>query len=82
MPVAQSLAKDTENSYLVISKARKITKRNYSLNFNSVSTSQSTIFYRRLKGVLDLGFLYPLTKSYYGASGQKSIDPVVFLNYV
>jgi len=35
-------------------------------------------FYRRLKEVLDLHFLYPLTKSYYGESGQKSIDPVVF----
>jgi len=35
-------------------------------------------FYRRLKGVLDLDFLYPLTKIYYGGSGQKSIDPVVF----
>jgi transposase len=28
--------------------------------------------------VLDLGFLYPLTKGYYGESRQKSIDPVVF----
>jgi len=35
-------------------------------------------FYRRLKGVLDLDFLYRLTKKYYGESGQKSIDPVVF----
>ena len=35
-------------------------------------------FYRRLKGVLDLHFLYKLTKGYYGDSGQKSIDPVVF----
>ncbi|WP_339712497.1 IS1182 family transposase [uncultured Kriegella sp.] len=35
-------------------------------------------FYRRLKGAIDLGFLYPLTKGYYGGSGQKSIDPIVF----
>lgn len=35
-------------------------------------------FYRRLKEILDLNFLYPLTKQYYGVSGQKSIDPVVF----
>ena len=35
-------------------------------------------FYRRLKEVLDLRFLYDLTKGYYGESGQKSIDPVVF----
>ena len=35
-------------------------------------------FYRRLKEVVDLRFLYPLTKGYYGEGGQKSIDPVVF----
>jgi len=35
-------------------------------------------FYRRLKQALDLGFVYPRTKEYYGDSGQKSIDPVVF----
>lgn len=35
-------------------------------------------FYRRLKEVLELHFLYRLTKCYYGESGQKSIDPVVF----
>ncbi len=35
-------------------------------------------FYRRLKGVVDLNFLYALTNDFYGSSGQKSIDPVVF----
>jgi transposase len=35
-------------------------------------------FYRRLKSVLDLGFLYERTKFLYGSSGQKSIDPIVF----
>lgn len=35
-------------------------------------------FYSRLKKVLDLEFLYPLTEKFYGESGQKSIDPVVF----
>ena len=35
-------------------------------------------FYRRLKSVLDLNFLYSSTKGHYGQSGQKSIDPVVF----
>ncbi|HKJ79907.1 MAG TPA: IS1182 family transposase [Prolixibacteraceae bacterium] len=35
-------------------------------------------FYRRLKGALDLEFLYKLTRPYYGESGQKSIDPTVF----
>ena len=35
-------------------------------------------FYRRLKEVLDLSFLYQQTHVYYGKCGQKSIDPVVF----
>jgi transposase len=35
-------------------------------------------FYRRLKEVVHLGFLYKATKPYYGSCGQKSIDPVVF----
>jgi transposase len=35
-------------------------------------------FYRRLKGILNLGYLYKETKGHYGNSGQKSIDPVVF----
>lgn len=34
--------------------------------------------YRRLQQVLQLQYLYQLTKPYYGISGQKSIDPVVF----
>lgn len=35
-------------------------------------------FYRRLKSVLDLRFVYQATKPYYGNCGQKSIDPSVF----
>ncbi|WP_421920086.1 transposase [Marinifilum sp.] len=35
-------------------------------------------FYRRLRSVLDLSFLYKKTQAYYGKCGQKSIDPVVF----
>lgn len=35
-------------------------------------------FYRQLQSVLDLNYLYALTKDFYGDSGQKSIDPVVF----
>lgn len=49
--------------------------------FNSFRLSDrvpETNFYRRLKGVLDLDFLYRLTREYYGDSGQKSIDPLVF----
>ena len=37
-----------------------------------------TNFYRRLKEVLHLDFLYKDTRCYYGSSGQSSIDPVVF----
>lgn len=35
-------------------------------------------FYRRLKEILPLDFLYQHTNDYYGNSGQKSIDPIVF----
>ena len=35
-------------------------------------------FYRRLRKVVDLQYLYKQTKPYYGDCGQKSIDPVVF----
>nr|WP_211359304.1 transposase [Bizionia myxarmorum] len=35
-------------------------------------------FYRQLKSVLDLKYLYKLTEPFYGVTGQKSIDPVVF----
>ena len=35
-------------------------------------------FYRRLREVLDLSFLYKQTDACYGTCGQKSIDPVVF----
>jgi len=36
-------------------------------------------FYRRLKNVLNLQWLYKATKQYYGTEGQQSIDPVVFM---
>ncbi|HKO80027.1 MAG TPA: IS1182 family transposase [Chitinophagaceae bacterium] len=35
-------------------------------------------FYRRLKGLLNLQWLYAATRKYYGTEGQQSIDPVVF----
>lgn len=47
-------------------------------NFQLSERVPKTNFYRRLKEVFDLSYLYPLTKEYYGVSGQKSIDPVVF----
>jgi transposase len=39
-------------------------------------------FYRRLKQVLDLRWLYKATKKYYGTEGQQSIDPVVFFKLI
>lgn len=35
-------------------------------------------FYRRLKEILELHWLYKATRNYYGTEGQQSIDPVVF----
>ncbi len=39
-------------------------------------------FYRRLKDLLDLNFLYQSTASYYGKCGQKSIDAVIFFKFM
>jgi hypothetical protein len=36
-------------------------------------------FYHRLKGILNLQWVYRETKKYYCSEGQQSIDPVVFL---
>jgi transposase len=35
-------------------------------------------FYRRLKEVVNLQWLYKATEKYYGTQGQQSVDPVVF----
>ena len=39
-------------------------------------------FYRRLRELLDLQWLYKATKKYYGTEGQQSIDPVVFFKLI
>ncbi|MEY2916369.1 MAG: hypothetical protein RIS73_83, partial [Bacteroidota bacterium] len=39
-------------------------------------------FYRQLKTLLDLSWLYTATKKYYGREGQESIDPVVFFKLI
>ena len=39
-------------------------------------------FYRRLKELLDLQWLYKATEKYYGSEGQKSIDPIVFMKLI
>lgn len=57
-------------------------KKNYQEKlFNNFQLSDripKNNFYGRLKQELDFQFLYSMTKKYYGSSGQKSIDPVVF----
>lgn len=53
--------------------------------FNSFQLSERVPkenFYRRLKSELDLSFITPLTKIYYGEEGQKSIDPIVFFKLI
>lgn len=47
-------------------------------SFNLVDRVPENNFYRRLKSVLDLDFLYNETRAYYGRCGQESIDPTVF----
>jgi len=39
-------------------------------------------FYRKLKNLLDLRWLYKQTAKYYGTEGQQSIDPVVFFKLI
>jgi len=48
------------------------------LSFSLSNRVPENNFYRRLKKILELGFLYALVKPYYGSEGQKSIDPTVF----
>lgn len=52
------------------------------VNFQLSDHIPADNFYRRLKEQLDLRFIYPLTAEYYGAEGQKSIDPVVFIKLI
>ena len=47
-------------------------------NFQLSDRVPADNFYRRLKEVLNLQWLYKATKQYYGTEGQQSIDPVVF----
>ena len=57
-------------------------KKNYQeklyMNFQLSRRIPEENFYRRLKDLLDLNFIYKLVKPYYGTEGQKSLDPVVF----
>ncbi|MCH2193121.1 hypothetical protein [Kordia sp.] len=59
-------------------QGKKIYQEKLFSNFQLSDRIPKQNFYRRLLGVLDLDYLYELTKRYYGHSRQKSIDPVVF----
>ena len=59
-------------------QGKKIYQEKLFNNFQLSDRIPKENFYRRLLEVLDLTYLYELTKRYYGSSGQKSIDPVVF----
>jgi transposase len=47
-------------------------------NFQLSERVPADNFYRRLKEVLQLQWLYTATQKYYGREGQQSIDPIVF----
>jgi transposase len=59
-------------------QGKKVYQEKLFSNFQLSGRVPKENFYRRLKDVLDLSFLYQLTKPYYGSCGQKSIDPIVF----
>jgi transposase len=59
-------------------QVKKIYQEKLFLQFQLSDRVPADNFYRRLKQVLQLDFLYKQTKAFYGDSGQKSIDPVVF----
>ena len=52
------------------------------LNFQLSDKIPEDNFYRKLKSLLDLNWLYKETSKYYGSEGQESIDPVVFFKLI
>ena len=59
-------------------QGKKIYQEKLFANFQLSDRVPKNNFYRRLHKVLDLDFLYKLTRPFYGESGQESIDPIVF----
>lgn len=59
-------------------QGRKIYQEKLFSSFQLSRRVPENSFYRRLHDTLDLSFLYPITRQYYGRCGQKSLDPVVF----
>ena len=59
-------------------QGKKIYEPKFFNSFNLADRIPENNFYRRLKEVLNLHYLYEETKVYYGSCGQKSLDPTVF----
>ncbi|WP_235982918.1 IS1182 family transposase [Kordia aestuariivivens] len=59
-------------------QGKKVYQEQLFISFRLSERIPQENFYRQLSSELDLDYLYELTKRYYGKSGQKSIDPVVF----
>ena len=86
MPVAQQIVdKDTKNikciAIILLSlfmQGKKDYQEKLFTQFQLSNYVPKENFYRRLKDILNLEFLYKKTNIYYGDCGQKSIDPIVF----
>lgn len=61
-----------------IMQGRKPFEEKLFTNFQLSDRVPADNFYRRLKEILDLRFLFKSTAGYYGTEGQESIDPTVF----
>jgi transposase len=59
-------------------QGKKIIQEKLFTNFQLSEHVPQDNFYRRLTSILDLQFVRPLTRDYYGSCGQDSIDPEVF----
>ena len=59
-------------------QGKKVYQEKLFTDFRLSSRVPENNFYRRLKSVLHLEWLYKSTSHYYGDSGQKSVDSIVF----
>jgi len=63
-------------------QGKKTHQESLFVNFQLSDYVPADNYYRRLKDMLNLNFLYQATLKKYGKEGQKSIDPVVFMKLV
>jgi transposase len=63
-------------------QGKKTHQESLFVNFQLSNYVPADNYYRRLKDMLDLDFLYQATSKHYGKEGQKSVDPVVFMKLV